>query len=58
MSAKTRLYPQEQLRIFTESFKDNAKIVDICLDEELWPMDTAGSKNGTFFDVNLKYVIP
>ncbi|GAI37953.1 unnamed protein product, partial [marine sediment metagenome] len=40
MSAKTRLYPQEQLRIFTESFKDNTKIVDICLDEELWPMDT------------------
>ena len=48
MSAKTRLYPQEQLRIFTESFKDNTKIVDICLDEELWPMDTVGSKNGTF----------
>lgn len=37
MSAKTRLSPAEQLRIFIEGFKDNVKIAEICRREELWP---------------------
>jgi hypothetical protein len=34
MSVKTRLSPQEQLRIFTEGLKDNVKIAEICRREE------------------------
>ena len=37
MSAKTRLSPEEQLRIFIEGFKNNVKIAEICRREELWP---------------------
>ena len=37
MSVKTRLSPEEQLRIFIEGFKDNVKIAEICRREELWP---------------------
>ncbi|HIH96260.1 MAG TPA: hypothetical protein HA348_02005 [Thermoplasmata archaeon] len=35
MSVKTRLSPEEKLRIFTESLKDNVKIAEICRREEI-----------------------
>ena len=37
MSVKTKLSPQEQLRIFTKGLKDNVKIAAICRREEIWP---------------------
>ena len=36
MSVKTKLSPQEQLRIFTEGLKDNIKIAEIYRREEIW----------------------
>ncbi len=39
MSIKNRLSPEEQLRIFLESLKDNVKIAEICRREELWPKE-------------------
>lgn len=37
MSVKTRLSPQEQLRIFLEGLKDNVKVAEVCRREEIWP---------------------
>ncbi len=38
MSAKTRLSPEEKLRIFLEGLKDNVKIAEVSsLDEEIRP---------------------
>ena len=39
MSIKNKLSPEEQLRIFLESLKDNVKIAEICRREELWPKE-------------------
>jgi len=39
VSAKTRLSPEEKLRIFTESLKDSVKISEICRREEIWPRE-------------------
>ena len=38
MSAKTRLFPREKLRIFLEGLKGNVKVAEVSsLDEEIWP---------------------
>jgi len=40
MSVKTRLSPEEKLRIFLEGLKDNVKVAEVSsLDEEIWPAE-------------------
>lgn len=39
MSARNKLSPKEQLRIFLEGLKDNVTISEICRQEEIWPKE-------------------
>ena len=61
MSVKTRLSPQEKLRIFLEGLKDNVKVAEVCRREEIWPNEYYRIKEKALYtgpnnsDIMLRY---